>query len=227
MKIGTYLLFFRALWDGNAAFCSPLRIQSIVGLTTFPNTSVGTTAFLRSIKKGGVWHFLLARNLAYMNDGISFEFQPLGALTCLANALHVGKIIFCHIRHKLIPPHHIRLVLDFFKHNFTDGAFWNLEVLCNDFYQHARALLTIYWTFCTKLCFLMWLGTCICILNLAVYVKTPSEAYNSYRTLKTKDRGTFRKRALSISLCCAFKATSTAWLFICWVNPLYIIYREQ
>lgn len=67
----------------------------------------------------------------------------------------------------------------------------------------------IFWTFHANLSILMVLGPLTCILHPAADIGSPTAALSYFWTLIIQDQPIFRKQAIFVSLCCAFKAMIT------------------
>ena len=120
----------------------------------------------------------------------------------ICRTLQLSPTCLCRQQHKLTRLYHQWLVLDVLMFNSLDGAFWNFEVLCNGSDWFSWVLINYSLNFSHK-------GMCadsirtLC-MNCAANFGSPSEASNFFRTW-TMELQTFKKQAISISICWTFK----------------------
>lgn len=121
-----------------------------------------------------------------------------------------------HIWHKINPPYSLRFLPDVRMDNYSDGAIWDFEALCNSydwrFGDFADYFLNILYnefmrsygtiTQCMHFAFSFW-----CWIQQATS--------NSSQTLTTMNLAISRKRAISVSWCYIFEASDT----VCFHRP--------
>lgn len=136
-------------------------------------------------------------------------FQPLDVLPCLASVSHGSNN----------SPLSLSKWTDLIQSDvLTDNSSDILRSFAMTLIYFPRLFSIIFLMSHANLSVLIVLEPLVYILHLTAAVEFPSATFNSFQTLITKDWTTFRKQAVSVSLCCTFTATITVYFFIWWVS---------
>lgn len=121
-------------------------------------------------------------------------------------ARHGRTILSYRFQCKSNSLHRVRSVLDFFRRISCNVAFRNRTDFCNSFHSLSWVLSSIFWKFWTLLYIRYW------VLDHRQQLPV------LLGTLLMRHGETYRKRVITISPCCVYKATIIVCFFICLFN---------